>query len=154
VVVESMAGKADGALVARAGVDRTGNERGESRPVSAVDRQLVHLLLFDWRTDRGVDAVQLKIGLGDADVLPALGDAQCDVQGSGLPDFQFDAAKTQFCEASLRDLDAEYPRLHVWQNVTAQGVRLRFAPQTGRRVDHLHPSRGNPFALFVGDSSV
>jgi hypothetical protein len=117
VVVQPVPGESDRPLIAGAGVNRSGNQRGEGRPVSTVDRQLVDLLLLDGRADRGIDAVQLERSLCDAHLLPVPGEVQSDVEGSRLPDFQLDAPKTQEREAVFRDLDAECARRHVRQHV-------------------------------------
>ena len=74
VVVKPVPGKADRSLVACPSVDSTRDERSQSRPVPSIDRQLVDLLLLDRTADCRVDAIQLKLCLGDVDLLLARAD--------------------------------------------------------------------------------
>ena len=60
VVVEPAAGEADAALVASAGVDRAGSQRRQGRPVSAVQRQLLHLFGLSARAQRVGGLVELR----------------------------------------------------------------------------------------------
>ena len=59
-VVESAAGEADGALVAAAGVNGSGNEGRERSPVAAVERQFIRLLTLNEAGDRAGVVVQQR----------------------------------------------------------------------------------------------
>ncbi len=69
VVIQTVAGKANGPLISGSVVDRAGNKPRQGRPVAAINRKFVDLFLFDWCANSSIHLVKLHKWFGDTYLL-------------------------------------------------------------------------------------
>jgi S-adenosylmethionine:diacylglycerol 3-amino-3-carboxypropyl transferase len=98
---------------------RARRKSGESRPVTSVDRQLIHLLLFDLTADGDVNLVQLNHGFVERGFLLSNSEAQIDIERSRLPDDLADLLHLVSGKPSLRKSDGVNARREVSELITA-----------------------------------
>jgi hypothetical protein len=140
VVVQAVAGKADGALVAGAGIDRAGNERSEGCPIPAVDRQFVDLPWFNRGAYRRVYSVQLRHGSYHVNLRSLSRQTQSGVERAGLPDLQPDVVKTDGSETLLGDIDKETSGVEIGQEIGALRSGFGVPCESGREIECPHLS--------------